>query len=204
MVIVELLSSVINSQEYANVTLGETIAIFGTGPIGCLHAEIAKLRGAKDIIMIDINDNRLELSKKFSGTKFINSAKVDIVKEIMDYTNGFGVDAAIIATPAIESQAQGLDILRKRGRLVIFGGVSSENPYTTLNSNTIHYNEIAVLGSFAYGPNNFQKAFDIVCNKMINTDGFITHKLPLSKVEEGIAEVKAGNALKVVLKPTMN
>src|SRR5699024_958920 len=46
-VIVELLSSVINSQDYANVTLGETVAIFGTGPIGCLHAEIAKLRGAK-------------------------------------------------------------------------------------------------------------------------------------------------------------
>lgn len=202
-VVVELLSSVINSQEYANVTLGETVAIFGTGPIGCLHSEIARLRGAKEIIMIDINDNRLELARNFSGTKFINSAKVDIVQEIMEATDGFGVDVAIIATPAVQSQAQGLDLLRKRGRLVIFGGVSSENPYTTLNSNTIHYNEIAVIGSFAYGPNNFKKAFDIIANKMINTEGFVTHILPLSEVEEGIAEVKAGRALKVVLKPNL-
>ncbi|MFZ7134630.1 MAG: alcohol dehydrogenase catalytic domain-containing protein [Eubacteriales bacterium] len=200
-VIVELLSSIINAQEYADVTLGETVAVFGTGPIGCLHSEIARLRGAKKIIMIDINEERLKLSKNFSGTQFINGANVDAVKEILDNTEGFGVDVAIIASPSVQAQAQGLDILRKRGRLVIFGGVSSENPYTTLDSNKIHYNEIAILGAFAYGPNNFKKAFDIVVNKMINTNGFITHVLPLSKVEEGIEAVKTGKALKVVLKP---
>lgn len=202
-VIVELLSSIVNAQEYADVTLGETVAIFGTGPIGCLHSEIARLRGAKEIIMIDINEERLKLSKEFSGTKFYNSTKVDVVKEILDFTQGFGVDVAIIASPSVQAQAQGLDILRKRGRLVIFGGVSAENPFTTLDSNKIHYNEIAVLGSFAYGPNNFKKAFDIVANKMIHTEGFITHVLPLSKVEDGIAAVKSGDALKVVLKPHM-
>lgn len=200
-VVVELLSSVINSQEYANVTLGETVAIFGAGPIGCLHSEVARLRGAKKIIMIDINDKRLELSEKFSVTYTINSSKVDLKKAIFNLTEGFGVDIVISATPVVETQAQGLDLLRKRGRLVLFGGVSAENPYTTLDSNKIHYNELAVLGSFAYGPNNFQKAFDLIVNKMINTNGFITHVLPLKDAEKGIKEIKAGNALKVVLKP---
>lgn len=202
-VIVELLSSIINSQEYANISLGETVAIFGTGPIGCLHSEIARLRGAKEIIMIDINDERLKLAESFSGKTFINSTKVEVVKEILEQTNGFGVDVAIIASPSVQAQVQGLDILRKRGRLVIFGGVAADNPYTTLDSNKIHYNEIAVLGAFAYGPNNFKKAFDIVAAKMINIDGFITHVMPLSKVHDGIEAIKSGKALKVVLKPEM-
>jgi L-iditol 2-dehydrogenase len=202
-VIVELLSSVINSQEFADVTLGETVAIFGAGPIGCLHSEIAKLRGAKKVIMIDINDNRLELSKKFSGTHFINSRDKNLQEEVMKITENFGVDVVISATPSVETQAQGIDLLIKRGRLVLFGGVSAENPYTTLDSNKIHYNELSVLGSFAYGPNNFKKAFDIVANKMINVDGFVTHVLPLKDAVKGIEEIKSGRALKVVLKPGM-
>lgn len=200
-VVVELLSSVINSQEYANVTLGETVVIFGAGPIGCLHAQVAHLRGAKRIIMIDINDTRLELASKFYVTDSINSQKVNIKDEIMNLTEGFGADVVISATPVVETQAQGLDLLRKRGRLVLFGGVSKDNPLTTFDSNKIHYDELAIMGSFGFGPNNFKKAFDLVVNKMIKVDGFITHVLPLKDAVKGIREIKAGNAIKVVLKP---
>lgn len=200
-VIVELLSSIVNAQEYADVTLGETVVVFGTGPIGCLHSEVARLRGAKKIIMIDINDGRLELAKKFSGTDFINSSVSNPVETVLKLTKGFGADVAIVAAPSVEAQSQALKLLRKRGRLVIFGGVSKDNPYTKLDSNFIHYNEIAILGTFAYGPNNFKKAFDLVVNNMINTDGFITHILPLEEMEQGVEKIKSGEALKVVLKP---
>lgn len=200
-VVVELLSSIINSQEYANVSLGETVAIIGAGPIGCLHTEVARLRGAKRIILIDINDNRLKLAENFSATDLINSSEVDLKEKIMDITDGFGVDVVISATPIAETQSQGIDILRKRGRIVLFGGLSAENPFTTLDSNKIHYNELAVLGAFAYGPDTFKKAFDLVANRMVKLDGFVTHVLPLKDAVEGIKEIKAGNALKVVLKP---
>ncbi|NTW70999.1 MAG: alcohol dehydrogenase catalytic domain-containing protein [Eubacteriaceae bacterium] len=200
-VIVELLSSIVNSQDYANITLGETVVVIGTGPIGCLHSEVARLRGAQRIIMIDLNDERLEMSKKFSGTHFINSSKESAVEKVMEITDHFGADAVIIAAPSVKAQSEGLDMLRKRGRLVIFGGVSKDDPISKFDSNKIHYNEIAILGAFAYGPNDFKKAFDLVVNKMVKTEGFVTHVLPLEKMEEGVKEIQSGRALKVVLKP---
>lgn len=200
-IIVELLSSIINSQEYANVTLGETVVIIGTGPIGCLQSEIARLRGAKQIIMIDINKKRLEMSKSFSGTHFINSIEEDPISKVMELTDGFGADVVIAANPSVESQAQGLEMLRKRGRLVIFGGVSKDNPYTKFDSNKIHYKEIAILGAYGYSQVQFKTAFDIIVNGMINTKGFVTHTLPLKEMEKGVELIKSGEAIKVVLKP---
>ncbi|HCX64067.1 MAG TPA: hypothetical protein DHN33_02495 [Eubacteriaceae bacterium] len=198
---VELLSSVVSAQEYANVTLGETVVIIGAGPIGCLHAEIAKVRGAKEIIIVDINEKRLEMAKQFSVSKTILSSEINPVEQVLQWTEGFGADVVICATPVASTQSQGIDMLRKRGRLVIFGGVSAENPFTTLDSNKIHYNELAVMGAFAYGPVNFQKAFDLVAGKSIHTDGFITNIIPLQDVEKGIKAIRAGDALKVVMKP---
>ena len=64
----EPLSSVYACQENIDVGFGETIVIIGAGPIGCFHAKLAKLRGAKKVIMIEINDNRLETAKQFGGS----------------------------------------------------------------------------------------------------------------------------------------
>lgn len=200
-VIVELLASIVNSQEYADVTLGNTVVIIGTGPIGCLHSEVARLRGAQKIIMIDLNDERLEMAKKFSGTHFINSSVENATQKVMEITEGFGADVAIVAAPSVQAQSEGLGMLRRRGKLVIFGGVSKDDPISKFDSNKIHYDEIAVLGAFAYGPNDFKRAFDLVVSKMVKMEGFITHVLPLEDAVEGIGEIRSGNALKVVLKP---
>ncbi len=199
-VVVELLSSVLNSQQLANVQVGETVVIIGTGPIGCLHSEVARLRGAKDIIMADINDERLEMCKEFSGTHFINSANEDLVKKVMEITDGFGADVVIVAAPSAQPHQQGIEMLRKQGTLVIFGGLNKDNPWTKLDANLIHYSELKVIGAFAFAPENFKKAFDIVSKKMINMD-LITHKLPLKDMVKGVELLQAGKALKVVLKP---
>lgn len=199
-VVVELLSSILNAQEYANVSLGETVVIIGSGPIGCLHTEVARLRGAKEIIIVDIKDNRLQKAKDFSATHFINSAKENLKERIMEITSGFGADVVIIAAPSASAIKEGLELLRKQGRLVIFGGLNKEDPWVTLDGNLIHYNELKVIGTFGYNGSTFEKAFNIVCNKMLRGN-IVTHILPLEQMEEGVRLVKEGEALKVVLKP---
>jgi Threonine dehydrogenase and related Zn-dependent dehydrogenases len=200
-VIAELLSTVVSAQDYANVTLGETVVIIGAGPIGCLHSEVARLRGAEKIIMVNRSQERLEMSKRFSGTHFINSSKENAVERVKEITDGLGADIVIVAAPSVEAEEEGLNMLRKRGRLVIFGGTPKDNSIAKFDSNKIHYNEIAILGTFSTNPTDFKKAFDLVVNRMIKTEGFVTHILPLEKMEEGVREIQSGRALKVVLKP---
>lgn len=76
---------------------GDTIAIVGAGPIGIATLLTSQFYTPAEIIMIDLDDNRLEVAKKFGATHIINSSNKNIVDEILSHTNGKGVDVAIEA-----------------------------------------------------------------------------------------------------------
>jgi alcohol dehydrogenase len=76
---------------------GSTVAIVGAGPIGLAALLTAQLYSPSEIIMIDLDDNRLEVAKKFGATKTINSADGKAVDKVKALTDGKGVDAAIEA-----------------------------------------------------------------------------------------------------------
>ncbi len=79
------------------VNVGSTVVIIGAGPVGLAALLTAQFYSSAQIIMIDIDDNRLEISKKFGATTSINSAKGDAVKQVMALTDELGVDTAIEA-----------------------------------------------------------------------------------------------------------
>jgi len=76
---------------------GDTVAIVGAGPIGLASIMTAKFYSPAVIIAIDLDDNRLEVSKKFGATHTINSARENVVEKIMAFTTNRGVDTAIEA-----------------------------------------------------------------------------------------------------------
>ena len=199
-VIVELLASVIKAQEQLRIGLGETVVIIGTGPIGCLHAQIAKLRGATKIIMAGRNQERLNMAGKFGATHLVNSAGEDLVKRVKEITGDRGADVVIVAAPSAEPHQPGLEMLRKEGRLSMFGGLSKENPWSRLDANLIHYNRLEIRGAYSYSFADFMQGFELVLAGKIDKD-IVTHKLPLKDMPEGVRLIQAGKAIKVVLKP---
>ena len=200
MILAELLASVIKAQDCLKVGMGETVVIIGSGPIGCLHAQIAKLHGATKIIMADLNKNRLDKCHGFGGTHFIVSSEENIVERVMEITDGLGADVVIVACPATEPHQQGLQMLRKEGRLSIFGGLNKNNPWSTMDGNLIHYNRLSVIGAYSYSAAEFALGYELIRAGKIDTN-LITHKLPLSKMEDGVKAIQNGEAIKVVLKP---
>ena len=141
----EPLSSVYACQENINVGFGDIIVIIGAGPIGCFHAKLAKLRGAKKVIMIEINDNRLETAKQFGGV--------------------------------------------------------AKGALTELDTNYIHYNGLWIYGHYGSNSMQVQKSFELAISDEFEAEKFITHILPLSEINKGIALTKSGEAIKVVLHP---
>lgn len=201
-VLAELLSSVIHAQEMLEIGMNDTVVIVGTGPIGCLHSQIAKLRGATTIIMADINEKRLETAKPFGATHFVNSGEVDLTKYTKDLTNGIGADVVIVAAPSAAPFQPGLEMLKKEGRLSVFAGLAKDDPWLKLDANLIHYNRLKVIGAYSYSPCDFQLGFDLLANGHINKD-LVTHRLPLYEMEKGVKLIQSGDALKVVLLPHM-
>jgi alcohol dehydrogenase len=100
---------------------GDVVAIVGAGPVGMAVLLTAQLYSPAEIIMIDLDDNRLEQSKKFGVTKTVNSSKGDAVEQVMELTDGKGVDVAIEAVgfPVTFDICQ--QILKPGGRLANVG-----------------------------------------------------------------------------------
>ena len=99
---------------------GDTIAIVGSGPIGMAALLTAQFYSPAKIYMIDLDDNRLQLAKKFGATDIINSGNEDVVQKIMDQTKD-GVDVAIeaVGLPATFDLCQ--NMIRPGGNIAVVG-----------------------------------------------------------------------------------
>ncbi len=192
-------SSVIASQERAGITIGDSVLIIGDGPIGCLHIEAARANGASKVIMSGLM--RLDEAQRFNPDLLIDSSAQDVVSLVQEATGGLGVDVAVCANPVVATQEQAVESVRKRGRVILFGGVPKDNPMTSLNSNIIHYNEIEVVGAFSYGIRHHLKSLEAIKTKALSPEKYFNKTVALDGIVEGIMAAKAGEALKVLVKP---
>ncbi|MDD4146101.1 MAG: alcohol dehydrogenase catalytic domain-containing protein [Clostridia bacterium] len=199
-VMTEPLSSVYACQENADVTLGDTVVVIGTGPIGCLHVELAKLRGAIRVIAIDQLDARLQIVKQFGADDIINSKNEDPVARVKEITAGYGADKIISANPSTEAQQQAIVMAAKRGKVVFFGGVAP-GKLTEIDTNIVHYNQLMLLGHFGYDHLQNYKSFALIASGRLAAKKYVTHVLPLAEIKKGIELTKSGEAIKVVLQP---
>lgn len=83
--------------QYGDVQPGDTVAIVGAGPIGMGCLLTAQLYSPGEVIMVDVDDNRLAMAKELGATHIINSAKEDPVARILEITGQRGVDCAMEA-----------------------------------------------------------------------------------------------------------
>lgn len=196
----EPLTSVFACLENCHVGFPDTLVIIGAGPIGDFMAQLAKHRGAQRVIMIDLNDNRLEMAKQFGVDEVINSSKEDPIAAVLRLTNGKGADKVISATPVNATQTQSIHMVKKGGLVVFFGGVP-KGSMTELDCNLIHYNNIWIKGHFGASYDQSRRAFQLAISPNFPTEKFITHILPLDQINEGIQLTRSGEAIKVVLHP---
>ncbi len=195
----EPLTSVYACLDNCKIGYGDHVVIVGAGPIGCFMTKLSKLRGASKVTMIDINQLRLDQVKPFGADYVINSKETDPVKAVLEITGGKGADKVICANPSTATQQPALEMVRKGGLVVFFGGVP-KGAMTELDTNLIHYNNIWIKGHFGASYIQSQKAFQLAISKEFNAEDFISYKLPLEEINKGI-ELTRKDAIKVVLFP---
>jgi L-iditol 2-dehydrogenase len=198
--IAEPCCSVLAMHERAGTSLGDTVVVLGAGPIGCLHVAIAKARGASAIVSEPIQ-KRLEMVKAFHPDATIDATREDVVARVRELTGGLGADIVVCANPVASTQAQAVEMVRKRGTVVLFGGLPKANPMTTLDGNIIHYGEIEVVGAFSYHPTYHELALDLLNQGVIPADRLISETFSLEKVGEAFEASASGDVIKVVVTP---
>jgi L-iditol 2-dehydrogenase len=191
-------SSVLAAHEKTGTRLGDTVVVMGAGPIGCIHVAVSKARGA-EVIVSEPNARRQGMAQRFNPTAIV--APDDLATAVQDLTAGIGADLVICANPVAATQTQAVEIVRKGGRVVLFGGLPKDDPTTHLDGNRIHYGEIEVVGAFSYHPTMHALALDTLARNLIDADLLITHTFPLSEITEAFAVAAGGEALKVMVVP---
>lgn len=100
---------------------GSTVAIVGAGPIGLSTLLTAQFYSPAEIIMIDLDDNRLEIAKRLGATSLVNARTDSVVEKVMQITNGRGVDTAIEAVGVPETFVMCEDIVAAGGTIANIG-----------------------------------------------------------------------------------
>lgn len=199
--IVEPLSSCVNAQEKGLVGMGDTVVVIGAGPIGILHLQLARARGASKVIMTDISKDRLKGLQDYAPDHVIDAMKTDVVKEVREITQGYGADVVITANPVPETQVQAVEMARKGGRVLLFGGLPKDKARPGIDMNVVHYNALHLIGTTIFAPRHNRIAMELVASGKVSAKKFISNVLPLSAFTEGVRLASEGKARKVVFYP---
>jgi alcohol dehydrogenase, propanol-preferring len=105
----------------AAVSPKQTLVIAGIGGLGLMAVQIARALMNPTIIAVDIDDKRLDQAKNLGANHVVNSKQGDAPKQIKDLTSGLGADAIVDFVNGPKTVGAGIDMLRKRGRLVLIG-----------------------------------------------------------------------------------
>jgi L-iditol 2-dehydrogenase len=194
----ELCNSVLATHEKAGTDKGDTVVVIGAGPAGCLHVSVARNRGAR-VAVLEIMETRRKMAEMFDPDIILDALRADFVDRVKAFTSGVGADTVICANPVAQTHALALDMVRKGGKVMLFGGLPKANPMTTLNGNVIHYGEIEVIGAFSYHPRFHKLSLNLLAQKKLPIASLITHTFELDKVNEAYRVAAGGEALKVVI-----
>jgi L-iditol 2-dehydrogenase len=197
----EPLACVLNGQQLIDVQLGDHVVVVGAGPIGCLHVQMARARGASQIIQLEVNPVRLARAKAFGADLIVDTTQDDPHEVVRDATEGRGADVVISATPTPEAQALAIELAGVHGRVSLFGGLPPTAPTSTINTNLVHYKELTIYGSFTSTPQQNTLALGLIASGRIDVGRLIDSVVGLDDVVTGLGQLERGEALKVVVTP---
>jgi S-(hydroxymethyl)glutathione dehydrogenase / alcohol dehydrogenase len=207
--------------DWADMKGGETVAVFGCGPVGIMAQKAAWLRGASRVIGIDIQDYRLEMARRTAKSETINASQVDPVEAIREMTGGYGADVCVDAVGmeadrsfmekalnVVQLEKGTMKILEKcmdavrRGGVVTVVGVYG-TPYNNFPLHQWFDKGIKLIGGQAWVQRYIDHLITLLQEGKVVLDDIITHTVPLSEAARmyDIFNKKEDNCVKVVLKP---
>ena len=194
--LMEPLSCAVYGIENTPIALGDTVVVNGAGPIGLMFVKLAVLRGAK-VIVTDMRDNRLALATKLGAWKTVNLTGIDdsvtAVRELTDDQRG--ADVVIEATGLVAVWKTSIDMVRRGGFVLEFGGTKSGS-ILEADSTRIHYSQITIKGVYHTTPRSVQTSLELIKRGVITPEDFVQNEYSLDELEQAIREHASGAVIK--------
>ena len=199
--LLEPLACVVLGNEAASISPGDTVVIAGGGgPIGLMHLQLARHNGARQAVVIDLKDSRLQLAEELGATHTINPACEDPVQGVKGLTEGRGADVVIETAGVPEVWQLSLQVVRNGGTAVMFGGCPG-GCQVSVDTDRVHYGELTIKGVFHHTPKTVARALQLLSDRVVNADSLITGRVPLKDTQLALEKEISGEAIKMAIIP---
>ena len=175
------------------------LAIFGAGTQGSLLVSLARLLGYREILVVDVNPQRLAVVQGLGAKYTIDARHTDPVENIQNTFGGIGADIVIDAYGSEQSRAQCVYACRKGGEIILLG---LHDTYSSVDFNAIVRNELRLQGTFTFTPQEFAQSQKLIENGDIDLSAW-TETLPLEQGQSAFDKLVTdpGPTLKIMLTP---
>jgi threonine 3-dehydrogenase len=176
--------------------LGEDVLITGAGPIGVMAVAIAKHAGARNVVITDVNDYRLDLARQLGADVALNVTRGSLaeVRKQLRMKEGFDVGLEMSGSPAAFRDM--IDAMCHGGKIAMLGIPSEPMP---IDWNKVIFNMLTVKG--IYGREMYETWYKmtVMIQSGLDITPVITHRFPYTDFEQGFAAMNSGNSGKVIL-----
>ena len=176
--------------------VGEDVLITGAGPIGCMAAAICRHVGARNVVVTDMNEYRLNLAKELGATRTVNvlNEKLEDVMAELGMKEGF--DVGLEMSGAQSGFQNMVDTMKNGGKIALLG---LQRKDAQINWEKVIFNQLTVKG--IYGRQMWETWYkmDMMLQSGLNIDKIITHRFMAHEFEEGFAAMNSGASGKIVL-----
>jgi len=191
----EPLACVMNAAKLAQPVPTDYVLLYGAGPIGLTFIRVLKMFGIKNLMVTAKGEGRVAEAKSCGADIVVDIQKesvIDVVKREWPFKADLVIDA--VGRGSVLSEA--LDLLNPKGRIILFG--LDNNARSVISPGTIVMNEYTLLGILG---KDFPAAVEILKNKDLGLERFITHRLPLDEIHTGIELMRSKKACRVLIYP---
>lgn len=183
-----------SSMSKLDVGAGDTVAVFGLGPVGLSGVILAKAMGGK-VIGVDIIDKRTELAMQVGADAVVNAQNEDPVKAIRKFTDGKGAKLAFEASGSTKGRTDIVSCLHRGGKAVFVGAGSSEK---VINPAQIIGSQLTLMGSFVLPLYLTWEMVNFVDAQKVSFEGTVTHRFSIEEAPEAYRIFDGGETGKVV------
>lgn len=191
----EPLACVLSATNRLKAQPGDTVLVLGAGPIGLLFTAVLRANGASKVIVSEISDYRKKAAEACGATLVVDPQKEDLEAVVKRETGG-GPDIVVEAVGPLLPQA--IELVGTRGTVLQFGHDETVEPAIPVG--IMLKKEVQILGAYI-GRYSFERAAKVLESGQLPLDRIVSHRLPLSKVHEGIELLRQGKGLKIILEP---
>lgn len=185
----------------AGVRPGESVVVIGAGGVGLNAIQGAAISGAYPIIAIDLLQSKLDAACRFGATHTVHAGQEDAIEVVHDWTRGEAADHVFVTTGSPVAAAEGFSLVRRGGNLVLVG-LPGPDVAVPLPIRTVVNSGIRILGS-CMGSTRLHEdipwLIDLYRAGRLKLDELITAHYPLDAINDAIASVERGEALRNVI-----